>query len=568
MSRLRRFSMAAVSLFMGTAGVLAMFLFFRSPNSSRVHLILDCRSPDSVTAENVKELHDIADKVKTGQCKLDEKAHLLLLRAFTFGIKDKLRPDYAMASNLVASVSNKKYMKGNAEFLFLQATVFGHTAQVENTDPQSIDNQLAQANELLDKAKKAGSFEAEAKLMEGGFVKPPSKEESELLYKVWKEAQDKIKSPITAIFAPYVWLSYAVWDHFADSTTKTVKFLQSLAGAYSLMVNDTYYLLLRYDIVRTLFALDQQTGASGSEKKRNARVEMLLGHQGGLLLGSPALAGERKYILCTDEACRLFREKSLLGQKKPSLEMKEKGELLPRGDILFIPAKDILYYNKQVLASYPNDPSQTLVFKSGHPKNGYAYVQHPHRPNEYCELSDECSGFHWQMLTEKVDELRRVLELLGAKEIQLAVLDVASGKAVHDTQIEGTIRGETQDVAAKAETDLKFRREKYINKLRTLEIQLSRKSSKPVYPQGSEFPFFNEEKDWQTTAQDVCNGKLEKAKIRLAYTSDYGLNKLFNGNLDLEIATPDIDGFAKIGGTTKTALELNKSFVLEYSVEF
>ena len=448
--------------------LLAVFALRNSspPEAARIREILVERSPDDFTADNAAEIKGIARKCLAG-LRLDVDSAKPLIRAFTFGRGDVLGRDYNIASNLVAKTVNRNSKQANdPELMFLRATIAGRTAVSEE--------EVEDANRLLDQAAMAGSFEARTKQHQGGFflIKNDPLD-------VWLENLSRISSaglrpvagtlsfigptmgglgvgPLKAIALGFI------FDKLRGTKEeRTADFLRKVSDNCDMFLANPNILLLKYDCVRTASALNSAlwSGMPDDRAKRQERISMLMGLQGGPILGSSKMEPYRSVIFCTEKPCLLFsklnmgiksgygmatnRIKSMFdGTDSAPLERVQTMyfdgldcNLQPHlPDFLVMPAGDIECYNEEILKLYPNDANKTLVFEPGHPRNGCSYVQHPNRKNEYCELS----GFHWRMLREKADELRRVLQSLGATKIALSVLDNSGTKKEKSEDIEAS----------------------------------------------------------------------------------------------------------------------------------
>ena len=129
----------------------------------RIQTIVEEQSPDDFTFDNASELSKYADGMINGNLSIDNTALLLLIRAFTFGRGETLRPNYSIASNLVEiAISRKVVNDKNPDLLFLRSTITARTA--------SFEKDLTRANELLALAATNESFEARAKISQGSFL--------------------------------------------------------------------------------------------------------------------------------------------------------------------------------------------------------------------------------------------------------------------------------------------------------------------------------------------------------------------------------------------------------------
>jgi len=573
--------------------VLAILLFFagRSNGTSkteagqRIWEIVETKSPDDFTSEDALQLSDYAKRLLDGTLRIDSRAALLLIRAFTFGCEEAMKPDYFVASNLVEKAVVRHLVdRQNPDLLFLRSTIVARTA--------SSPEELNHANELLEQAKSSGSFEAQAKVSQGGFLYFASPQKREF----WDELIDTTVGP--ALVDATVGLALAgegatfgsglaggvvgglpiislvvgkrvfdsVWNQLG-STDKTIAFLREMSDAYDTKVSEPLALLVKYDAVRTASVLAEEP--QDTETGRKQRIWMLLGRQGGTFLGSPKLESYRRVIVCTKEPCLLFEKKKLWKDGFENVLCLESDSCRPKrrtDDFLAMPAGDIECYNREIAKLFPGDQGKLLRFDTGHPKNGCTYVQHPHRKNEYIELSD----FSFRMLKEKAAELDRVLSSLGAKEIKVSVLDSESGKKEDFKQIETRLKGEVGPLKGSVDANLAFAHSEYQRRVNGIQIEAKRTGHSPRYPKGDSFPFFSErnQAEWQTLAQDVCKGERKIAKFRLTYQDDYGYDSSWAGNLGVSVGNGIKNGSIGIAGIIQTSLILNKYLVWECEAMF
>ena len=564
--------------------VLAVLLFFagRSNGTSkteagqRIWEIVETKSPDDFTSEDALQLSDYAKRLLDGTLRIDSRAALLLIRAFTFGCEEAMKPDYFVASNLVEkAVVGHLVDRHNPDLLFLRSTIAARTA--------SSPEELNHANELLEQAKASGSFEAQAKVSQGGFLYFASPQKREF----WDELFDTTVGlslagggatfgsglaggvagglPIISLVVGKMVFD-SVWNQLG-STDKTIAFLREMSDAYDTKVSEPLALLVKYDAVRTASVLAEEP--QDTETGRKQRVWMLLGRQGGTFLGSPKLESYRRVIVCTKEPCLLFEKKKFWRDGFDNvlrLESDSCRSKIRTDDFLAMPAGDIECYNREIAKLFPGEQGKQLRFDTGHPKNGCTYVQHPHRKNEYVELSD----FSFRMLKEKAAELDRVLSFLGAKEIKVSVLDSESGKKEDFKQIETRLKGEVGPLKGSVDANLAFAHSEYQRRVNGIQIEAKRTGHAPRYPGGDSFPFFSErnQAEWQTLAQDVCKGERKIAKFRLTYQDDYGYDSSWAGNLGVSVGNGIKNGSIGIAGKIQTSLILNKYLVWECEAMF
>ncbi len=554
----------------------------QSPDQ-KIQAIVEEQSPDDFTGDNASELSRYAGGIMNGNLLIGDRALLLLIRAFTFGRGETLSPNYTIASNLVEVATSREIVNdNNPDLLFLRSTITARTA--------SSDKDLTPANQLLELAARKGSFEALAKLSQGGFsycVNPTKKTDLEK-----KKLFDELLSPGSGgptllaflsshpIVVIYTGMFELAWKLFGDEgddnegsgndpTKRTISFLRTHSDYLDAKVSDPLALLEKYDAVRTASYLAEEQ--QDSEEERRKRIWMFLGHNGGTYLGSPKLESYRRVIVCTKEPCLLFIKKKLLGGFESVLHLEKGSRPIKRtDDFLVMPAGDIECYNREITNRFPrlaNNPM--LKFDSGHPKNGCTYVQHPHRKNEYVELSE----FSFRILKEKAAELDRVLSSLGATEISLSVLDSDSMDVADFKKFKARLEvaiGSLPSDKGEADARLEFAHSEFQKRKNGIHIEAKRIGHAPSYPEGPSFPFFEESNqlEWKTLAQDVCKGQRKVAKFRLTYVDEYHYDTDAVGNLGIAVRNGIQNG--KIGNDwqIKTSLQLNKYLVWECEAHF
>lgn len=568
-----------------------------NPESRQVCEILKDRSPDDMTEKESVALRSIGRKTANGTIDLTEEAGLLLARAFVFGRSDRLKPDCVLASNLVDRVFGKTPDEdGDPELLFVRATILGRTAQTCDA--------LDQANRLLAQAATNGWPEAMAKIHRGGFfyedsTKNRSGSSTKQIIKGLVEKSIMVNLLVSGNpIGPSIIFGRKVYQALSGKSPKekiailnqTTEELYYQAAIMENNLSDPRMVLAEYDAVRTVSALLAEDAEDADAQRE--RVDLLLGRLGGTFLGSERMQPFRTVIVCTPEACKLF-DKENTGLKTKKDKVKDKAKQIWTGkdelreyrfsstffegsdckmrtrsqdDFLAMPKGDIIRYNQEIAKLYPNESCKALVFDPGHPKNGCTYLQHPHRKNEYIEISE----FPMKILREKADELDRVLSSLGATNIHVCVLNAESREDVDEEELTGRVGASVGAEEAEGAAKLAFIKNEFNRRKMSVRYDVHREKHAPEYPRGADFPFFNEpdQIEWRRLSKDVCDGKRKKDKFLLSFESDSRCSEQRVGEIEVAVRDGLVDGRIGVGWKIKSSFLLNSLLVWECEASF
>ena len=526
-------------------------LFNQTDASEKVVTYLKKQSPDDLTKEQAEELKQIAQKAIEDDKYVSEESRRLLIWAFTFGVENMLEKDIETAFGLFPDFEAEELKRVHPDILFCLANISyeWYVAMLISGEASAEASEaLSRAQESLDIAAEAGSPDAEFTKCIGGFMdfgNMVSKGNLELMEdwnRFWR------------------WTGVATPKMDEQHLKGTIVTL--LLKAQFCDVCDEREMLRKYNYIRTASLLEKRDTILKYEI--DARVHLLLGRQGGTFLASPKVKDMRKFIVCTDNVCKFFQNKDKTTTLKRTLDTCQ-FIADPSKDCLFIPETDIRRYNEKILEIYPKDKSKTLVFKAGHPRNGYTYVQHPYRQNEYIELSE----FHWAMLYEKFNEMSKVFEMLGAKEVTCKVTDTQASREVTDERLTAHVEATYKKVGGGIGGSCSERVGETSSRLRSLELNRKSKGHKPRRPAEKEVPFLRDSKELQRLVNDVCGGLApEKEDFTLVYKDDYGVNAKTEASLEVEVKSGVVDGKVQGGWEMTSDLAVNKSLLWVYTVKF
>ena len=178
------------------------------------------------------------------------------------------------------------------------------------------------------------------------------------------------------------------------------------------------------------------------------------------------------------------------------------------------------------------------------------------------------SEFHWRMLYEQACEFREVLRSLGAITIDLKVVDSSGSDKVNEKELFERLTGRDGPFNAQVESHQEFFRHEVNNRFSEMSFHEKHNRHNPTYPRGDNFPFFNDNLNWQSLAKDVCAKKTKEIKFRLCYANDFGYTTQFVGDLEVAVSDGIERGAIAVGVETKFSLAVNKSLVWEYTAEF
>lgn len=228
-------------------------------------------------------------------------------------------------------------------------------------------------------------------------------------------------------------------------------------------------------------------------------TEILTAEEDGMKpLGGKEWFNRRKMIVCTNE--------------KAALTTWYDGLQIP--NVMVMDAQDIIDYNDAV------EDDMKLTFEIDHPQNGVTYIQHPMRKNVYIDLD----SFHGNLLREKFEELKKLLDALGAVSI---TCKVTRNDSSDKKQRKKRTAGAEVDITAVGEgsgryehSDASTRMLAIFEEMET-EIVNEKPTAKPHLPDGLIFyPF---ETAWQNLASSVLNGRRKEENTTLTYRSDYAV---------------------------------------------
>ena len=296
---------------------------------------------------------------------------------------------------------------------------------------------------------------------------------------------------------------------------------------------------------------------------------------------SPENAKARKVIVCSDVPCALQEVGNVLDQiaivdakhleKLIDLQNEDDPLETVQGQRCFAQKKrkDVpLVKAKQAAEEYKrNRELRRLSFEQGHPKNGCVYVQHPLEVNTYIEIEQ----FHASMLERKYNELIRILVSLGARNVKCRVENcetkdekirikqqgvVGVGCVAGSAEFNGSSENESSKVAS-------------LSKKLNTELELN-PNEKPHLPE--DLIYYPFEEGWKQVVKNVLSGKLIKANIDLAYSTDYAITGRFVKNLGGKIESL-LPGYQfSVNGSYASEIESDlkklESIVWHYEVDF
>lgn len=237
--------------------------------------------------------------------------------------------------------------------------------------------------------------------------------------------------------------------------------------------------------------------AQGDQRESDAK---LLENRLNLLkaLGSPSFAPLRKTIIC---------------QEISSSDQRDCGKTVLGVAVLL--AQDIELYNAR-----QTSPEMKLRFQSGHPRNGFTYVQHPLRPNVYYDVD----AFHAMMLESKHSELMYLLRNLGAKQVCLSVVNTVEEKEKEDDNIRVSAEGKAK--GASGSIDVKMAEFKKNNSSLYQKFAATSEFTGNVTPHIPEdLVFFPHEEQWQRMAQTALERGYSRTHVTLEYRQDYAISQ-------------------------------------------
>lgn len=225
--------------------------------------------------------------------------------------------------------------------------------------------------------------------------------------------------------------------------------------------------------------------------------------------------------------------------------------------ILCAYAEDLVEYNESVSSDLQ------LKFEIGHPQNGVVYVQHPLRKNVYFDVD----SFHAAMLTEKYEELKHLLQYLGARKISATV--------IHEDNV-ATSEKRTRSV----KSDNEFAKVGVHGNVNwegcsTEEVKLYKKlSSEEKFNVGGEpsipenLIFYPHESAWQRIAEGALKSIYNECDITLEYRQDYAVNqqKMLDVETKVRVFIPSFE--LNIGTSFESNLRRITSTIWNYKVEF
>ena len=264
-------------------------------------------------------------------------------------------------------------------------------------------------------------------------------------------------------------------------------------------------------------------------------------------IGNLQWAKRRKMIVCTDG--------------KASLSTWSDG--LRISDVMVMDAQDVNDYNDAV------SDDLRLKFEVNHPRNGCTYVQHPMQQNVYIDIG----SFHSSMLERKYEELKRLLDALGATSI---VCDVENSTSSDEKRRRKVDAGVNVDVSVAGEfsagggySGASSRMCALYKKLQT-RIE-NRKTNEPPYvPEG--LLFYQSEGGWKNLADNVLKGRRLEEETMLTYREDFAVTGQSLLRLDAKLKSV-IPGYefgvgANFSHEFEEELKQLKSTIWHYHVKF
>lgn len=192
----------------------------------------------------------------------------------------------------------------------------------------------------------------------------------------------------------------------------------------------------------------------------------------------------------------------------------------------------------------------TLKFEANHPQNNELYIAHPFKGHLYYHISK----FNEMMFQDKLMELNRILQCLGAKSIRLMKRESNNElrKSIEHLKVGGSGSGLTKSAEANVKTENESNSESRSTR-KIVSEQFFEPDEVPHLPK--ETLWFSHEVVWQKLAEQRLNGSITKSTISMSSNSSEFLTTTERKEILAEFKTLIL----KIKGSYESYRHLEKS---------
>lgn len=289
----------------------------------------------------------------------------------------------------------------------------------------------------------------------------------------------------------------------------------------------------------------------------------------GMLLGEKSDVNAKYESLRCMRSCMNHADKSKIDQRLRN-ELKNKAlsfaanflSMPPRKRQFLVIDDSLSYLESQTIIVLPQELPETIHFPMGHPQEHVLYIKHPFIDDYY--IPYETSEF--ELFKDKMDELRRVLQAMGATHITISDtknLENSNSRKTHtnvDTNISAKIN------SLKGNADLSRKESSYESLLNEYGTESTyTPTKKPYIPDG--LVWYPNESSWQRLFEERKDG-LAHYKLTISSKSSTSLTRMQEQKIKTDFKALILHIDASLEHEATETFEQNASATWELEIDF
>ena len=220
-------------------------------------------------------------------------------------------------------------------------------------------------------------------------------------------------------------------------------------------------------------------------------------------------------------------------------------------------------YNTSIMCFELNQIPGFLKFPHGHPQVDTLYVQHTTKANIYLpyESANEI------LLNEKTDEFVRVMQCLGATEINIEELDSLDSNQKNQRKIDASVEGKAKVADGKGELNISNDNDqKYSGKSKSNKLLTFEPIKKPYLP--NNLYWFHIDSKWRSLADMRLDGNALQYEEYLSSEEITSTSKDLNIKAKVQFNTLLNKGEASTEINNQKSVETKQDKILKIKVKF
>lgn len=220
-------------------------------------------------------------------------------------------------------------------------------------------------------------------------------------------------------------------------------------------------------------------------------------------------------------------------------------------------------YNTSIMCFELNHLPGFIKFPHGHPQVDTLYVQHTTKANIYLPYESATEI----LFNEKIDEFVRVMQCLGATEINLEELDSLDSNQRNQIKIDASVEGKSKFVEGKAEGNINNDNdEKYSSKNKSKKYFTFEPIKKPYLP--NDLYWFHIDSRWRSLAEMRLDGNTLQYEEYLSSEEISSTSKGLNIKAKIQFNTLLNKGEVKTDVSRDSVTETKQDKVCKIKVRF